>query len=102
VLGWAIIERRMPNGKAYLRPEAIYEDGSIDIQADEQVRGVLPAIPGTVQVMGAMTTNRMSAGETVPDGTEYSHLGFAIPGADEPDWEEERLMRAQTARDRPR
>lgn len=67
-----------------VKPLAIGWDGEPDdlIHEDtEEIIGVIPAQPGTLQVWGVM-----------PDG-EAKPLGYELPGADCPNWEDKLAAR---------
>jgi len=94
VMGWVVLETRRPDGQGHLTVRPIFDDAFIDLTPGDRVVGVLPAIPGTVQVSGLMTTEPTTMGNLPPGVTAYASLGIAVPGNVEPDWEEERLRAA--------
>jgi len=59
-----------------------FDDDSIDLEDDDEVIGVITAIPGSYKVSGVDS-----------DGRTLIALGYEFPGAYHPDWIEELKLR---------
>lgn len=88
VIGWVVLKCRLYHNKPgkpeyflsvmplAVNWEGLLDDSGLDIENGDEVITVIPAAPGTCQVWGAM-----ESGECVV-------LGYEIPGAYTPNWEE--------------
>lgn len=81
VIGWVFVQSRLPHGRSVLtvRPITFRADGKADyclFDKDEQVLSVVPASPGTAQVMGRNGKDK-----------DFELLGYEVPGFEHPSWD---------------
>jgi len=80
VIGWLVIRvKSQPGCFIMVKPltvdwQGILNDKDLDLSDEDEVVGVIPAVPGTYEVWGQTEDGRLEP------------LGYELPGVLHPDW----------------